>query len=57
MCDIRYRMPTSGGGILFMLNSCAKTAVANNRMQNDAFCKRLFAKFPNSKNLLKKFIN
>ena len=43
--------------MLFMLNSCAKESVANNSMQNDAFCKRLFAKFPNSINLSKKFIN
>ena len=50
-------MLASGGGMLFMLNSSAKMAVANNRMQNNVFCKRLFAKFPNSINLLKIFIN
>ena len=50
-------MLASGGGMLFMLNSCARTDAANNRMQNEAFCKRLFAKFPNSINLLKIFIN
>ena len=54
---VEYCMPASGGGMLFMLNSSAKMAVANNRMQNNVFCKRLFAKFPISINLYKIFIN
>ena len=43
--------------MLFILNSWAKASVANNIMQNDDFCKLLFAKFPSFKTLLKIFIN
>ena len=50
-------MPTSGGGILFMLNSCEKASAANNKMQNDVFCKRLVAKFAKIINLFKIFID